>query len=40
MWLNRDSQVEPDEVFTVYLHSPIGATIDRDEATMTIIDDD
>ena len=40
VWLNQDSQDEPDEVFTVYLYSPVGATIDRDEATMTIIDDD
>ena len=40
VWLNRDSQDEPDEIFTVYLHSPVGATIDREEATMTIIDDD
>ncbi len=40
VWLNQDSRDEPDEVFTVYLHSPVGATLDRDEATMTIIDDD
>ena len=40
VWLNRDSQDEPDELFTVYLHSPAGATLGREEATMTIIDDD
>ncbi len=40
VWLNQDSQVEPDELFTVYLYAPVGATLDRDEATMTIIDDD
>ena len=40
VWLNQDSQDEPDEVFTVYLHSPAGATLDREEGTMTIIDDD
>ena len=40
VWLNQDSQDEPDELFTVYLHSPAGATLDREEATMTIIDDD
>ena len=40
VWLNQDSQDEPDEVFTVYLSSPEGATLDREEATMTIIDDD
>ena len=40
VWLNQDSQDEPDELFTVYLHSPSGATLDREEATMTIIDDD
>ena len=40
VWLNRDSQDEPDELFTVYLYAPVGATIDREEATMTIIDDD
>ena len=40
VWLNQDSQDEPDEVFTVYLYSPVGATLDREEATMTIIDDD
>ncbi len=40
MWLNQDSRDEPDEVFTVTLSSPKGATIERDEGTMTIIDDD
>ena len=40
VWLNQDSEDEPDELFTVYLHSPSGATLDREEATMTIIDDD
>ena len=40
VWLNQDSRDEPDEVFTVTLSSPNGATLDRDEATMTIIDDD
>ena len=40
VWLYQDSQDEPDEVFTVYLYSPAGATIAREEATMTIIDDD
>ncbi len=40
VWLNQDSRDEPDEVFTVTLSSPQGATIERDEGTMTIIDDD
>ena len=40
VWLNQDSRDEPDEVFTVTLSSPAGATLERDEATMTIIDDD
>ena len=40
VWLNQDSQDEPNEVFVVYLNSPVGATIGREEATMTIIDDD
>ncbi len=40
VWLNQDSEDEPDELFTVYLHSPAGATLDREEGTMTIIDDD
>ncbi len=40
VWLNQDSRDEPDEVFTVTLSSPKGATIERDEGTMTIIDDD
>ncbi len=40
VWLNQDSRDEPDEVFTVTLSSPIGATLERDEGTMTIIDDD
>ena len=40
VWLNQDSKDEPDEVFTVTLSSPKGATLERDEGTMTIIDDD
>ena len=40
VWLNQDSRDEPDEVFTVTLSSPQGATLERDEGTMTIIDDD
>ena len=40
VWLNQDSRDEPDEVFTVALSSPSGATLEREEATMTIIDDD
>ena len=40
VWLNQDSEDEPDELFTVYLHSPAGATLGREEGTMTIIDDD
>ena len=40
VWLNQDSRDEPDEVFTVTLSSPEGATLERDEGTMTIIDDD
>ncbi len=40
VWLNQDSRDEPDEVFTVTLSSPVGATLERDEGTMTIIDDD
>ncbi len=40
VWLNQDSRDEPDEVFTVTLSSPKGATIERYEGTMTIIDDD
>ncbi len=40
VWLNQDSKDEPDEVFTVTLSSPVGATLERDEGTMTIIDDD
>ena len=40
VWLNQDSRDEPDEVFTVRLSSPSGATLEREEATMTIIDDD
>ena len=40
VWLEQDTHDEPDELFTVYIHSPVGATIDRGEATMTILDDD
>ena len=40
VWLNQDSREEPDEVFTVTLSSPAGATLEREEGTMTIIDDD
>ena len=40
VWLNQDSKDEPDEVFTVTLSSPKGATLEREEGTMTIIDDD
>ena len=40
VWLNQDSKDEPDEVFTVTLSSPNGATLEREEGTMTIIDDD
>ena len=40
VWLNQDSKDEPDEVFTVMLSSPKGATLERIEGTMTIIDDD
>ena len=40
VWLEQDTHDEPDELFTVQIHSPVGATIDRSEATMTIIDDD
>ncbi len=40
VWLNQDSKDEPDEVFTVMLSSPKGATLEREEGTMTIIDDD
>ena len=40
VWLNQDSKDEPDEVFTVTLFSPKGATLEREEGTMTIIDDD
>ncbi len=40
VWLNQDSRDEPDEVFTVTLSSPVGATLEREEGTMTIIDDD
>ncbi len=40
VWLNQDSRDESDEVFTVALFSPNGATLERGEATMTIIDDD
>ncbi len=40
VWLNQDSRDEPDEVFTVTLSSPNGATLEREEGTMTIIDDD
>ncbi len=40
VWLNQDSKDEPDEVFTVTLSSPEGATLEREEGTMTIIDDD
>ncbi len=40
VWLNQDSRDEPDEVFTVTLSSPTGATLEREEGTMTIIDDD
>ncbi len=40
VWLNQDSRDEPDEVFTVTLSSPKGATLEREEGTMTIIDDD
>ena len=40
VWLNQDSKDEPDEVFTVTLSSPVGATLEREEGTMTIIDDD
>ncbi len=40
VWLHQDSADEPDEVFTVQIFSPVGATIGRSEATMTIIDDD
>ena len=40
VWLNQDSREEADEVFTVTLSSPAGATLEREEATMTIIDDD
>ncbi len=40
VWLNQDSRDEPDEVFTVRLSAPDGATLEREEGTMTIIDDD
>ena len=40
VWLNQDSRDEPDEVFTVRIFAPVGATLERDEGTMTIIDDD
>ena len=40
VWLEQDSEDEPDELFTVYLYSPAGATLGREEGTMTIIDDD
>ncbi len=40
VWLNQDSREEADEVFTVALSSPVGATLEREEGTMTIIDDD
>ncbi len=40
VWLNQDSRDEPDEVFTVTLSSPNGAMLEREEGTMTIIDDD
>ncbi len=40
VWLNQDSRDEPDEVFTVRLSTPKGATLEREEGTMTIIDDD
>ena len=40
VWLEQDTHDEPDELFTVYIHSAVGATIDRAEATITIIDDD
>ncbi len=40
VWLNQDSRDEPDEVFTVTLSSPSGATLERQVGTMTIIDDD
>ena len=40
VWLNQDSRDEPDEVFTVTLSSPDGATLGRQVGTMTIIDDD
>ncbi len=40
VWLNQDSRDEPDEVFTVRLSAPDGATLERAEGTMTIIDDD
>ncbi len=40
VWLNQDSRDEPDEVFTVRISAPVGATLEREEGTMTIIDDD
>ncbi len=40
VWLNQDSRDEPDEVFTVRLSAPDGATLEREQGTMTIIDDD
>ena len=40
VWLNQDSRDEPDEVFMVWLSAPDGATLERAEGTMTIIDDD
>ena len=40
VWLKQDTEDEPDEVFSVEIFSPAGATIGRQAATMTIIDDD
>jgi Calx-beta domain/FG-GAP-like repeat len=38
--VNGDSQIEPDETFTVELRNTIGATLTRNSATATISDDD
>ncbi len=38
--VNGDSQIEPDETFTVELRNTIGATLGRTIATATITDDD
>lgn len=40
LYLNQDTEAEPDESFVVKLSQPSGATIARGVATMTIIDDD